>query len=170
MYHHTLGGMFGRFSWQEHKRPWYEHVLWYFPSRGADLLDIIGIEAGWGWGAHANFHATRFAQLGIGRTRATWAGLMSRYPVVVDQEVDEKALLWLWRFDLSRKTLSGQTPEKLELSAADILPTYHKEVDPLGLGAAFFFGTVGLSFELKPHELLDLIKGFLTIDSVGDDY
>jgi hypothetical protein len=166
-----------RFSWQEHRRPWYEHVLRYLPSRGADLLDVLGIEFGTTIssgsvhpGVHANIHATRFMQLGIGRVYGTWAGMMSRYPVVVEQDVDEKALGWWWRFEMSRKTLHGQTPEKLEISQEDVLRKYHPEVDPFGIGGTFFFYAVGLSFEVKLSELLDLVAGFLTLDPLGDDY
>ncbi len=176
-YGQTMAGAFGRFSWQEHKRPWYEHVLWYLPSRGADLLDVLGIEfgttissAGVHPGVAANFHATRFMQLGIGRVYGTWAGMMGRYPVVVEQDLDEKALGWWWRYDLSRKTRHGQTPEKLELSQDEVLRAYHPEVDPLGIGGSFFFYAVGFSFELKLSEMVDLIVGFATLDPMGDDY
>jgi hypothetical protein len=173
--HPTPKGM--RFSWQEHKRPWYQHVLWYLPSRGADLLDAIGIEFGTTFssqgahpGVHANLHATRFMQLGIGRVYGTWAGMMGRYPVVVEQDLDEKAIGWWWRYSVGRKTLHGATPKNLEISQDEVLREYHPEVDPLGIGGTFFFGVAGVSLELKPHELLDFIAGLLTIDSRGDDY
>jgi len=175
-YGQTMAGAFSRFSWQEHKRPWYEHVLRYFPNRGADLLDLLGIEFGTTIssegvhpGVHGNIHATRFMQLGVGRVYGTWSGMMSRYPVFVEQDLDEKAAGWWWRYDVSRKTLRGATPEKLELNQSDILRQYHKEVDPLGIGGTFFFAAVGMSFELKLSELVDLIVGFATLDPMGDD-
>jgi len=166
---HTLRGMFCKFSWQAKKRPWYQHVLWYVPSRLADALDMVGIGVGGGYGIHANVHATRFLQLAIGRHYSTWAGLMSRYPVVVDQEVDERAIGWWWRVDLSRRTRLGQAPD-LDIGEDEVLKTYHKAVDPAGVGAAVFYGIVGVSVEIKLHEVLDFLKGLVTIDSLEDDY
>ena len=166
---HTLKGMFTRFSWQRHKRPWYEHVLWYLPSRAADLLDCVGIEVGAGVGAHANIHATRLLQLGIGREESVRVGLMSRYPVVVDQELRERAAGWWWELDLRRNTVLGAAPS-VDICESDVARRYYKAADPAGFGVSLFPGIVGISVELKFHEVVDFVKGFATLDSRGDDY
>jgi hypothetical protein len=168
-YKHTLKGALGKFSWQLKKRPVYQHVLWYLPSRVADLLDCVGVEIGGGLGIHANVHATRLLQLGIGREMSSRVGLMSRYPVVVDQELDEKAIGWWWRMDLRRETLLGQAPD-VELGEDEVARTYNKAVDPAAIGVAAFPGAFGVSAEVKLHEVLDFVKGIFLIDSLEDDY
>jgi len=166
---HAPGSMFGAFSWQKNDRPWYMEVAWYLPSRGADLLDIVGIEVGAGIGVHANIHATRYLQLGFGREYATRAGLMSRYPLVVDVELEDKAFGWKWEFDLKRETLLGAA-ESIDIGDEDVFKGYYKEVDPAAIGLSVFPGIVGASAEIKPHEIVDFILGIFTVDSLGDDY
>ncbi|MFP4056543.1 MAG: hypothetical protein ACLF0G_06720 [Candidatus Brocadiia bacterium] len=166
---HSLSRMFASFSWQAKRRPWYHHVLWYLPSRGADLLDCVGLEIGGGIGMHGNVHLTRYLQLGMGREYSSRAGLMSRYPVVVDREIDETALGWYWDMALARKTLLGHAQD-LDIRAREAREGYYKEVDPAGIGVSVFPGAFGASAEVKLHEVVDFALGLFTIDSLGDDY
>ncbi|MFP4056544.1 MAG: hypothetical protein ACLF0G_06725 [Candidatus Brocadiia bacterium] len=168
-YKHSLKRSLCTFSWQAKKRPWYQHVLWYVPSRVADLVDCVGIELGAGKGAHANVHATRLLQFAGGKEASTRVGLMGRYPVVVKQDLAETAAGWWWDLDLARETTWGAAPA-VDLDAPGVCAEYHKAVDPAGIGVAVFPGVVGVSVELKLHEVLDFVKGFATIDSYGDDY
>jgi len=165
---HTLAAGFAKFSWQQKRRPWYEHVLWYLPSRAADLIDCVGIEIGAGVGGHFNLHATRFLQVGYGYEESYRVGLMSRYPITVAEELGDAAFLWYWKTDVLRQTVAGRPPDVL-LTEKDVAAEYHKEADPLGIGFSLFPGILGISVELKPHEVFDFLKGFLTIDSLGDD-
>ena len=166
---HSLRGMLGKSSWSLKRRPLFEHVLLYVPNRLADLVDCVGIEAGAGWGGHVNVHATRSLQLGYGREESLRAGLMSRRPVVVEQSLSEKALGWWWELDLRRDTLMGRADD-IDIGEDDVAKKYYKAADPVGIGLAVFPGIFGVSAEIKGHELVDFVLGFLTLDPIEDDY
>jgi hypothetical protein len=108
-------------------------------------------------------------QLGMGREWSTHAGLMSRYLLVVDNEIDERAAGWFWEFDLRRETLLG-TAESVDIGEGDVQKAYYKEMDPTAIGASAFVGVLGASAEVKPHEIADFVLGIFCIDALGDDY
>ena len=166
---HSLKRMFLKFSWQAKERPFYEHVLWYLPSRVADLLDIVSFEVGVGKGAHANVHVTRLMQLGVGSQKSTVVGLMCRYPVVAKQELDETSLGWWTKFHDKRTTAWGPAPD-LDHTEKEAFVTYRKEFAPAGVGVSLFAGVVGINVQVRWHEFHDFVKGFLTIDAHDDDY
>jgi hypothetical protein len=168
-YQHSLKNSLCKFSWQLNERPWYEHVLWYVPNRALDLLDCVGVEIGAGQGIHANVHATRLLQLGAGQASSTRVGLMSRYPLVVEEDLDEATIGWWWDLDLQRETVAGAAPA-VDLNEDQVCARYNPAVDPAGIGVAIFPGIIGANVELKLHEVLDFAKGFLTIDSLEDDH
>jgi len=167
-FQHSLKGMFAKTSIALHKRPWYEHALWYLPSRALDLVDIVGLELAAGRGFHANLRATRLLQLGCGRQESTRVGINSRHVGIVDEQLTESAAGWWWRLDLRRDTLRGAARD-LDICEADVAARYCKEADPTAVGISLFAGFIGISAELRIHELGDFIKGFATIDSIEDD-
>ena len=166
---HSLRGMFGHSSFNLKKKTLIQNLFWYIPNRLYDVADILGLEVGAGTGVHANVHLTRRLQLGAGRQKSLRAGLMSRYPGMVDEQLREKAFAWWWELDLKREKVMGGT-ETLDISEADVRKKHYKEVDTAGLGVAVFAGVVGVSVELKGHELADLLLGFLTLDPLRDDH
>ncbi|MFW6163801.1 MAG: hypothetical protein ACODAJ_13610 [Planctomycetota bacterium] len=167
-FRHTLRGMFAKSSIGLKQRPWHQHVLYYLPSRALDLVDCIGLELGIGRGGHVNVRATRLLQVGYGYAESTRIGLESRHPGVVEEELRERAAGWWWLFELQRQPIRGGGA-RLDICEADVASRYIKEVDPAGIGVSLFAGVVGVSVELKTHEVLDFIKGFATIDSIEDD-
>jgi len=165
---HTPKRMLGKSSVTLKKRPWYKHALLYLPSRMLDMVDCLGFEVAAGEGLHANVRATRLLQLGYGRQESTRAGLNSRHIGIVDEELKEKALGWWWELDLRRYNLRG-TSANLDISEADVRARYYKEADRTGVGISVFVGIFGVSAELRPRELLDLIQGFATLDPLEDE-
>ena len=57
----------------------------------------------------------------------------------------------------------------LVVGEADIGKEYHKAVDPAAIGVSLFPGIVGVSAEVKGHELIDFVLGILTLDPLDDD-
>ena len=165
---HTPTRILGRSSVTLKKRPWYKHALLYLPSRMLDMVDCLGFEVAAGEGLHANLRATRLLQLGYGHQESTRAGLNGRSIGIVDEELKEKALGWWWELDLMRYNLRG-TSANLDISEADVRARYYKEVDRAGVGISVFVGIFGVSAELRPRELLDLLEGFATLDPLEDD-
>jgi hypothetical protein len=165
---HSLRGIFGRSSFDLKKRPLYANILLYVPNRLYDVLDCIGLEAGAGKGAHVNIRLTRMLQFAYGREQSLRAGLVGRRPLMVDQQLEERAIAWWWQLDLRRETVMGAADD-IDIGEADAAKEYYSVADPTAIGVSVFPGIVGLSAELRGHELLDLLLGLLTIDPLDDD-
>ena len=165
---HSLRGMFGHSSFNLKKKTLFQNLFWYIPNRLFDVVDILGLEVGAGTGIHGNVHLTRRLQAGAGRADSLRVGLMSRYPGMVDERLREKAFGWWWEFDLKREKVMGSTIN-IDISEADARAKHYKEADTAAVGLSLFAGVVGLSVDLKTHEVADLLLGILTLDPLRDD-
>ncbi len=143
-----------------------EVALWPV-RRLADLADIFTLQVGMGLGLHANAHATRAMQVGVGGTATTRLGMNRRYLGLGSESKAEISLLpFTWEF-YKRESSLGTYPSYH--SSRDLPLLYQRYRDYWAVGGEVTAAVVAVRAELHPVEIPDFLLGLVGIDFLEDD-
>lgn len=139
----------------------------YYPlNRFQDLMDVASLQVGFGFGLHANAHATRAVQFGAGASAVSRVGFEGRGIGLCNEAKGEFSLLMLSLERFSRRNALGT----YDSYATSDLPWLHlKHRDYWGVGAEATAAIVNVGVELHPVELPDFLLGLVGVDFRGDD-
>ncbi|MHC4473807.1 MAG: hypothetical protein ACYS99_22960 [Planctomycetota bacterium] len=134
---------------EDEGRPFLMEVLFYFPNRALDALDLARFGVDVGLGVGVDVRATKYLQA-VAMTRST---IGVGYQTLRHMPIQTGAY-----------TAVGAGPVNLDLGDT---PWYRSDTD---LRAEVHLLLVGAHAAVDPAEILDLLLGFLTIDIMDDDY
>lgn len=143
-------------------------IAFYPANRLLDLVDIFQLDIGFGFGLHANAHATRVLQFGMGASSLSRVGMDGRQIGFYNENRSEFSLL---PFSIEsyrrRPVILGNFDEFNSATERDRF--YENVRDYFGLGAAVTAAVVGVQVEARPTEMADFLTGWLGIDLQKDD-
>jgi hypothetical protein len=158
------------------KTDWFpmKHLLFYIPDRILDALDIFSFDLHFGLGAFANVHATRAVQVGAGLRSKAGLGWHNQRSLgfAAESEVGVSVLgLGAQSFAGSMAGTSGvfttgNSLAGLHLPSSDLYQEYR---DYWAIGADVTAGLIGVSVDIHPIQIFDLIGGLFLIDFARDD-
>ena len=158
------------------KTDWFfmKHLIFYVPDRILDVLDIFSFDLHVGLGVLANVHATRAVQVGAGlRTKAGLGFHQQRsLGFAAESEVGVSVLgLGAQSFagsmtGTSGVITSGDSFAGLHRPSSDLYQEYR---DYWAIGADVTAGLTGVSVDIHPIQIFDLIGGLFLIDFARDD-
>ncbi len=154
-------------------------VLFYLPNRVADILDVFTLGVGLPSipyvlpaSVHANVHATRAVQVGVGSTHGVFLGKDFRRRLSWGIVQDEFSAGPFTVTHLERFQRQGEDSAKVD-RVGMLLPTdepFAKGLsDYWAVGAQAGVLVAAIQVEVHPIEVLDALLGFLFIDISGDD-
>ncbi|MFW6161338.1 MAG: hypothetical protein ACODAJ_01135 [Planctomycetota bacterium] len=139
----------------------------YYPlNRVQDLMDVASLQVGFGFGLHANAHATRAVQFGAGASAVSRVGFEGRGVGLCNEAKAEFSLLMLTLEAFTRRNALGTYDS---YSTSDLPWLYLKHRDYWGVGAEATAAVVNVGVELHPVELPDFLLGLAAVDFRGDD-
>lgn len=147
----------------------WQKAAFYLPNRILDILDLIQIDVGWGWGIHFNGHGTRALQLGFGLSSMNKLGVDGRQFGFFDEGRSELSLLPFSLESYSRDGLVVGNYRDFE-TATQREQLYNNQRDYFGVGAAACVGIIGVQADVKPTEMVDFITGWAGLDLGNDDH
>jgi len=144
------------------------HILLYPVNRVCDLLDLLSVQLGFGFGVHVNAHATRALQMGMGASAVSRLGFDRRRAGLCN---DAKAELSLLPFTLEyfkRQNAFGAFHDYSTGRGMPYLYTRHR--DYWAVGAEATVAIINIGAEVHISELPDALLGFFGIDYLRDDW
>jgi hypothetical protein len=123
-----------------------DRVVYYFPSRAADLLDIWKINVAVGPGVAINFRPTKSLQIGLGAYYATRVGLHGRRSPIWYEESSEGGFDGMY--------YEGGNTER----------GFHE------FGGTIHFLLIGFEMAFDIEEALDFGYGLFMSDPLDDDF
>ena len=142
-------------------------IALYPINRLQDLMDVASLQLGFGFGLHANFHATRAVQFGGGASAVSRVGFEGRGIGLCNEAKAELSLLMFSIERFSRSNAFG-TYNSYQ-SPRDLPWLYLRHRDYWGIGGEVSAAIVNFGFELHPAELPDLLVGLAAVDLRHDD-
>jgi hypothetical protein len=144
-----------------------KRIALYPLSRLADLLDMMSAQFGFGLGLHANGHATRVAQFGLGIAGVQRFGFDGRHFCMANEAKSEFSFgpLMFEHFRRHGAFRSGRDYE----GGADLPWLYTKRRDYWGVGAEATIAIVTFAAEAHPVQVVDALLGFFFVDIMRDD-
>ena len=141
----------------------------YYPvNRLGDLLDLITVQVGFGFGVHVNAHATRAVQVGFGGTAVARFGLDGRQGGLCNESKGEFSLLPFTVESFKRtRSFGGFTDYAIPEDTATL---YRLHRDYAGIGAEATAAIVNVGAEVHPVEIFDFVFGLVGFDLSSDDY
>ncbi len=143
-------------------------IACYPVNRVGDLLDMISLQVGFGFGLHANAHATRAAQFGFGGTAVSRFGFDGRQGGLCNESKAELSLLPFTAESFRRtNAFGGFTDYGIPEDSATL---YRLHRDYTGVGGEVTAAIVNVGAEAHPIEVFDFVFGFFGLDLCSDDY
>ncbi|MBW2282114.1 MAG: hypothetical protein JRG76_17275 [Deltaproteobacteria bacterium] len=155
--------------------PFLTRLLFYLPDRAFDLLDLVTFNVHIGFGAYANVHATRAAQLGGGLRSKFGVGLHDQRSIGIasEAEVGVAALAFgSQSFSGSSVGVPGGVAAGGEAMLGAHRPSqslYQDYRDYWAVGASATVLFVGAEFDFHPMQIFDFIGGVFLLDFARDD-
>ena len=143
-------------------------IACYPVNRLGDLLDIVSLQVGFGFGLHVNGHATRAMQVGFGGNAVSRFGFDGRQGGLCNESKGEFSLL-PFTLESFRRTnaFGGFTDYSIPEDSATL---YRLHRDYAGVGAEATAAIVNVGAEAHPLEVFDFVFGIFGMDLSGDDY
>ena len=144
------------------------HIALYPVNRVLDLFDLVSFQFGFGFGVHANVHATRALQAGGGASAVSRLGNDRRGVGICNDAKAEISILPFSAEYFKRQNAFGTfhdyTPGR------DLPWLYKKHRDYWGVGGDTTLVLVNVGLEGHLLEAPDAVLGFLGIDVLRDDW
>jgi len=156
-------------------RPFLTRLLLYLPDRAFDLLDLVTFDVHIGFGAYANVHATRAAQIGGGLRSKFGAGLHDQRAIGLASEAEVGAAALAFgtqSFAGSSVGVPGGVASGAEAMLGMHRPSQslyqdYRDYWAVGASATVLFAGAGLDFH--PMQVFDLVGGIFLLDFARDD-
>jgi hypothetical protein len=144
-----------------------QKILLYPVNRFGDLMDVLTFQFGFGFGLHANVHATRLAQAGVGGSAVSRLGWDGRRFGLCNDTKSELSVLAASAEYYKRQNAFGFFKD-YDGTQRPWLYRDHRDYWGVGSEATIFILNAGWEFHVK--EVPDLFLGILGVDYRHDDF
>jgi hypothetical protein len=142
-------------------------IVTYPVNRFADLMDVLSFQFGFGFGMHANVHATRLAQAGLGGAAVSRLGWDGRRFGLCNDTKSEVSLLAASAEYYKRQNAFGFFKD---YDGSQRPWLYRDHRDYWGAGSEVTLAILNAGWEFHVKEVPDLFLGVLGIDYRHDDF
>ncbi len=142
-------------------------IALYPVNRVLDLVDLLTFQFGFGFGLHANVHATRFLQAGLGATTTSKLGFDGRDVGLCNDTKAEISALCLSAERYKRQNAFGTFKDYTKKERPWL---YRDHRDYWGIGEEITFFIFNLGYELHVKEAPDFLLGIFGVDYRHDDF
>lgn len=149
-------------------------ILLYLPDRLLDILDMFSFDVHWGLGAYADVHATRAVQFVAGARAVSGVGWHGHRSLGMLSQADTALVVLPFGGHATSASLVGSsgiisgswTEGPLHRPSDDL---YADFADYWAVGGSATAGIVGVSVDVHPVQIFDMLVGWATFDPGNDD-